>query len=62
MKLVNVNSLAETLDAINEAFFYEKTLSKSQREKRQNGLRVDKVNPVPMPVCLHQLIKISKEE
>ena len=33
MELVNVNSLAETLDSINEAFFYKKTLSKSQKEE-----------------------------
>ncbi len=33
MKLVNHNSLAATLDAINEAFFYKKSLSGSQKEK-----------------------------
>lgn len=33
MKLVNINSLAETIDSINEAFFYKKTLLKSQREE-----------------------------
>jgi hypothetical protein len=32
MNLVNINSLAGTLDSINEAFFYKKTLPKSQKE------------------------------
>lgn len=33
MKIVNPNSLAVTLDAVNEAFFYGRSLSKSQREE-----------------------------
>ena len=33
MKLVNINSLAETLDTINEAFFHGHQLSKAQREE-----------------------------
>lgn len=32
MKIVNPRSLAATLDAINEAFFYDRPLSKPQRE------------------------------
>ena len=31
MKLINQNSLASTLDAVNEAFFYNRPLSKSER-------------------------------
>jgi hypothetical protein len=33
MKLVNPNSLAETLDMVNEAFFYGQPIPKSQRDK-----------------------------
>lgn len=33
MKIVNSNSLAATLDAVNEAFFCGRSLSKSQREE-----------------------------
>lgn len=33
MKIVNSNSLASTLDAVNEAFFCGRSLSKSQREE-----------------------------
>jgi len=33
MNIVNPNSLAATLDAVNEVFFYKRSLSKSQREK-----------------------------
>jgi hypothetical protein len=33
MKIVNPNSLAATIDAINEAYFFEKPLPKSQKEK-----------------------------
>ena len=31
MKLINQNSLASTLDSINDAFFYNQPLSKSER-------------------------------
>jgi len=33
MKLINPNSLAETLDTLNEAFFYGQPIPKSQRDK-----------------------------
>lgn len=33
MKIVNPNSLGDTLDRINEVFFYSRSLSKSQRER-----------------------------
>jgi hypothetical protein len=38
MKLVRANSLSDTLDNINEAFFYNQTLSKSEREEAAKWL------------------------
>ena len=38
MKLINQNSLASTLDAINEAFFYNQPLSKSEKAQAANWI------------------------